>query len=351
MIKEHPTRRGQLKGYLFEAIIRTLLERVGWRVANQEENGRVRITSRFNIEIKGRGTWHQIDTPCILIHRIPFIYPLRLLVETKFYSREVQKEAIRSFIGIIKDISENYFIDDIHGVDSQKRYTDLGTFFSATGFQEEAVNLAFAHGIKTISYRSNPLMDRIKKSIELIEGNGLTWAETIGVHGQYVFMQDLDELFKSFHQKIEFFLSKYHGNGHAKLELEKLNNYLSELNANFFGMTSAGVLLHFLSKESFPNELFQSTDEQFCRIYYENINSRNIPMWLEFSADLKKRRFFFDVPPGLEKEIQRGWDVIGEKERQFDRISVSYFIDGLFRSLILKIDKDWLERLKNRKIG
>jgi len=74
-------------------------------------------------------------------------------------------------------------------------------------------------------------------------------------------------------------------------------------------------------------------------------------MWLEFSRDNAKRRFYFDVPPGMEEIIREGGDVLGEKEREFEELTVSFFFSGILRSLTLKIDKNWTERLRNRHVG
>ncbi len=344
-------KRGQLRGYIFEVVVRHLLKKNGWSLLSANESERIRINGEYKIEIKGRGTWHQIDTPCIFSRRIPFTYPLRLLVEAKYYNHEVNKDKIRSFIGVIKDISENYFIDGSHTIDSQNRYTDLGVFFSANGFQEQAVNLAFAHGIKTISYRTNQQMAEIKKDIELLESDGLSWRKTISFGKHSTFMRDLENLLEDYSSNINNFLEKYDMNNRRNL-LSNLHESLLPVKTSFFGMTSTGVLLHFLSKDLFPDELFANSDEELCKIYYDgNPLPQDIPIWLEFSADEQRRRFYFDVPAGLEEVILKGEDVLSEKERNFGKLSVSLFIKGILRSLTLKIDKDWIDKLKGRKVG
>lgn len=349
---EDSWKRGQLRGYIFEVIVRQLLKKNGWLLISDNEDGRVRRNNEYRIELKGRGTWHQIDTPCIFSRRIPFIYPLRLLVEAKYYSREVDKDKIRSFIGVIKDISENYFIDSSHTIDSQNRYTDLGVFFSANGFQEQAVNLAFAHGIQTISYRTNLQMREIKKSIEELEENGLSWNNTISNGKCYGFMNDLEELLEGNLSNIQNFLKKYDGNDNTQNSINQLYKSLKPVQTSFLGMTSRGVLLHFLSKDEFPDELFTQEDEASCRIYFNDTqSSEDIPMWLEFSDDNKRGRFYFDVPAGLEEVIRKGGDILNEKERHFEKISVSIIVKGILRSLTLKIDKEWIEKLKGRKVG
>ena len=92
---------------------------------------------------------------------------LRLLGEAKFYRSPLSKEHIREYIGVLKDIQENYFVAD--GMDLQNFYPrklEIGVYFSANGFQAEAEKLAYAHGIRTISYKNNPLINRLKLYIE-----------------------------------------------------------------------------------------------------------------------------------------------------------------------------------------
>ena len=161
MRNECKTPRSQLKGYLFEIVIMELLRKNQFNNINvaSEPGDRVRENRAGFIEFKGRGCWHQIDCPCDYNKFIPFSYPLRLLGEVKFYKKPLSKEHIREYIGVLKDIQENYFVAD--GIDIQNFYPrklEIGVYFSANGFQEEAEKLAYAHGIRTISYRNNHLI-------------------------------------------------------------------------------------------------------------------------------------------------------------------------------------------------
>ncbi len=350
MEDESNLKRGQLRGYLFEVIIRLLLKKSKWNLVSKKENGRVRIhnDNEYKIEIKGRGTWHQIDNPCIFSGRIPFIFPLRLLGEAKFYKNGVSKDKIRAFITVIKDISENYFIDN-NAQNLPIRYTDIGVFFSAKGFQEEATNLAFVHGIQTISYKTNFEMNLIVDKIEQLEIKCLSCKNTISSGRLVKFMEDIEKVIDNYEHYINYFIQHYDDNRNSIYEnrgyLKELSDVVKSLQTSFFGITSTGILLNFLSKEPFPEELFREVDEQLCKIFY----NEGLNMWLEFSEDEEKRRFYFDIPYGLEEIILKGGNVLDEKERHFEQLTVSYFINNILRSLILKIDKEWLERIKRAR--
>ena len=138
---ENNTKRGMVRGSLFETVLRILLEQSGFSLVRPgaEHAGKVRMNRANFVELKGRGGWHQIDCPFDYDGFIPFLYPVRLLGEAKFLQKEVQKNSIRSFIGVLKDIQENYFVDDSL-TDSmvRGRRMELGAFFAANGFNPEA---------------------------------------------------------------------------------------------------------------------------------------------------------------------------------------------------------------------
>ena len=60
---ENNVKRGQIRGWLFEAVLRILLEKSGFDMVRPgpANEGRVRMLRRHFVEIKGRGDWHQID--------------------------------------------------------------------------------------------------------------------------------------------------------------------------------------------------------------------------------------------------------------------------------------------------
>lgn len=157
---EKPAERGRLKGYMWECVILKLLKTNDFFEISSIDGVRTKMDRQHFFEMCGRGAWHQIDCPCDYQRFIPFINPIRLLAEVKFLSGRVKKDAIREYIGVIKDIGENYFT--AHNLSTPTtRYTELGVFFSASGFDPEAEQLAFAHNIKTVSHENLPLLDDI----------------------------------------------------------------------------------------------------------------------------------------------------------------------------------------------
>lgn len=153
----------QFRGYYFEEIIKYLLKTTKY-IDIKEGN------------VPGRGANHQIDSYGILSFTIPFVYPVRLLTEAKWYNTKIGLSRLRDFVGVIKDISENYFVPiDSDGnrniSDSLKdRYTDCGAFFSVTDFTNSAQNYAYAHGIYLITFKMNSILSPvIERAEELVE--------------------------------------------------------------------------------------------------------------------------------------------------------------------------------------
>ena len=143
----------QAKGYIFESAILKLLKISGYL---KVENKRV----------KGRGADHQIDAYGLLSFPTPFIYPIRLLAEAKCHTHNIGLEVIRNYVGVIKDVSENYIIGTRGGRNTYNRHTDAGCIFSATSFSLEAQNYAWAHNIFLISFSG---INRMKDIIVEIE--------------------------------------------------------------------------------------------------------------------------------------------------------------------------------------
>lgn len=351
MEREYGLYRSQLRGYLFEIVIMELLRKNQFSNINvaSEPNDRVREVRPGFIEFKGRGCWHQIDCPCDYNKLIPFSYPLRLLGEVKFYKTHLSKEHIREYIGVIKDIQENYFVaDGVNPQDFYPRKMEIGVYFSANGFQEEAEKLAYAHGIKTVSYENNLLINRLKVLVEELEKN-------------YLSIKCLkDNTWNAFRQKfIDALLYGYHNNyvgynpyladGYGEI-IDRIRQALIDIRSSFIATTATGVFLHFVGDSDFPDELFQETDEGRCRIYYDIDNFRNRYFWMEISGDNLRRRFYFTPPESLDFASVFGNEmVLNEKERLFRALSVNIRLNGISRSLTLHLDEDWLDAIRREQ--
>jgi len=341
MKNENSKERGRLKGYMWEAVILRLLEENEFLEITAVDNVKTKKTRGYFLEMRGRGAWHQIDCPCDYTHFIPFINPLRLLGEVKFYNRPVPKGLIREFIGTIKDIQENYFVSDDFSRPSA-RYTEVGAFFSANGYEPEAERLAFAHNIKTISYKNVEPLDYLKRLVEELERNFVSAAACISADNQQDFVRLFRGILSGERVSIPDFIERFSPPDGFENRARLLAESFGKIKSSFVASSSGGALLHFVGTSRFPDELFDETDEQRCVVSYES-SAFGSRFYLKFSADRDSRRFYFSPPVSLaEAAYFGGIHVLNEKERIFRTIHVSRRIRGLARTLVLKLDRDWL---------
>lgn len=345
---EYERYRGQLKGYLFEIVIMELLRKNQFTDINlaSEPNNRVRERRLGFIEFKGRGCWHQIDYPCDYNKLIPFSYPIRLLGEVKFNKSRLSKEHIREYIGVIKDIQENYFVDD--GVSLRNFYPrkmEIGVYFSANGFQEEAEKLAYAHGIKTISYENNFLVNQLKVLVEEFERDYLS-INCLREHNWNTFRQEIINTIRYGEYNNYLREHPYIVDGYGEI-VDRIRRVISDIRSSFIGATATGVFIHFVGDSDFPYELFQHSDEGICRVYYDVNDLGKRYFWMEISDDIHRRRFYFTPPESLDSAAVFGKDnAINEKERLFHTLSVNIMMNGISRSLVLHLDEDWLNAIR-----
>lgn len=148
----------QIRGSLLEEVVLLLLSRSGYRRVRAGEEGT--RNGRAGLEVEGRGTVHQIDALVTPIHAHAFIYPIRLMVEAKCEAHPVTLSTMRSVVGSVFDINQNYFADGIsgrRGVQMQ-RFNYHAAVFAANGYSENAERYALAHQVFLIDYSHVPAM-------------------------------------------------------------------------------------------------------------------------------------------------------------------------------------------------
>lgn len=145
----------QAKGYLLEIVLSKLIEINGYDLITDndiERTNEIVVLPRNGLNIRGRGGYHQFDSLGTFRITPPFVYPLRLFIEAKFYTSErVGIDKVRMGVGILEDVNTNYSTVDVE--DEQlvvSRYNYHYAIFSTTGFTEDAQRYAIAHKIQLI---------------------------------------------------------------------------------------------------------------------------------------------------------------------------------------------------------
>lgn len=271
----------QLNGYLFEKFCRMLFENAGFTVL---KNDGIKIRYKGNsinfIEVCGRGTWHQIDLPYEFNYPVPFVNPIRVLGEVKHFKSQITKQYIRNFIGVVKDISENYITAHIFNHNELlQRTLDQAVFISKSSFQIEAQKLANAHNIKLITIDDNPVLKKLFGSFRTLEESN-----------NYNFM------YNSHNRK------KISDDNFDSNQLRFIDDvFQTNLRSYFLGTTNTGHLLYFVSDQYFNIEDYSENGILNAYITYPTINNRltgNIQLHIGDNV------FFSTIPKLLKDEFQ-----------------------------------------------
>ena len=347
MRTQNTTDRARLKAVMWEIVILRLLQENDFTEIQSVDNVRTRREREQFLEMRGRGCWHQIDCPCDYTNFISFINPIRLLGEVKFYKLPIMKDEIRQFVGVMKDIQENWITSDDH-TSPTERYTELGVFFSANGFDAEAEKLAFAHNIKTVSHKSVALLKPIKEDLEELERNFLSTRLCVAAGRQAEFTRVFKKCLQGYDDAIPEFKRLFIPADGFERPLQRLRDGFQRIRSTFIATTSGGVLLHFVSDSEFPDAIFSQSDTQMCRVnYYLEDGQRYF--YLTFSDDDRRGKFYFNPPMSLDMAAYYGQrEAIGVKRQIFKSIHATRRIGGLSRNLILKLDTDWLDAIEQR---
>lgn len=157
-MKEH-----QAREIIFEQKVMELLESTGY------------IAIKRN-EVSGRSGRHGVGAYGVFNFPTAFMYPARLIGQYKFYAKnKVELSHIRDFTGIMKDIAESNYNTTGGSKNTPNRYTDIGCYFSATGFTRAAQEYAWAHNIFMMSYERiavlQPMLEHIQEFVSGLSEN------------------------------------------------------------------------------------------------------------------------------------------------------------------------------------
>lgn len=325
-----------IRGYLYEIFIAKHLKDNGFDECCKAKTTRgCEVNSKG--EIEGRGEFHQIDFAGVYTKLTPYIYPLRVLAECKYYKKPIDKKIVRQYIGVLKDITENYYVPDtikksntISIFDkSSPRFTDIPMIFSANGFDTHAENLAWAQGINVISHRNIPIFDEILVIIDELaisikdfcEGHPECKASNCLTLIRYAInfieiksIDNAEEFDEIFHQSLwdnDDLHTLHHICHHCHFTpiCEKtfdLSKKIKEINTFIVATTDNGIIVNLVSNDTFPIELFQinsnsensqdyNPNKAFAGVYFDTLDNqqRDKVFYFKFNSDSERRKFYF----------------------------------------------------------
>ena len=167
-------KKSQARGYLLEIVLSKLIEINGYDVIRVED-GREIVTKANGLNLRGRGGFHQFDTLGKFRITPPFVYPIRLFLEAKFYSdtSKVGIDRVRMGVGILEDVNTNYSTVEMDDEElAVEKYQYHYAIFSTSGFTEAAQRFAIAHKIYLIDLSGDEyrrIIDFIKQIVDKLD--------------------------------------------------------------------------------------------------------------------------------------------------------------------------------------
>jgi hypothetical protein len=348
------------RGIILEELVLYLLTLVGYRVVRAGEEGT--HDGHSGLEVHGRGEWHQIDALAAFDRTPAFMYPLRLMVEAKCYARgrPVGIEVTRNAVGVLKDISENYFtyqpLDPRQPAVQIARFNYHSAIFSTSGYTAGAQRYAIAHQIFLIQYESVSLLEPVINGllalqeehfvVGAVEGNEVSSRLRKEVRDMLARHGDVDQAEDS--------VLTEEGFNHV---LSEVVRPLMEIQGSYFGMLQGKWPLHLLAKSPLPERMFTNRDEVPCRVY-----GRDSPRWSFVPTEVNQGeegwfRLEFDIPEevvGFVRAARENPITLAEvKQANFSFLDVVGKIGGIQRQVRLRLDEDWLgsyvQRLRRRQ--
>ena len=330
--------RNRVKGALFEAQVRLLLKRSGYKPI--EPDGRLIREDK----IRGRGGWHQIDAFGYYSYGVPCLYPVRIICEAKNYNGKVGLPVIRNFVGAFKDIAENYFVERL-GVAADylltRRYTDAGVVFSTRGFTLQAQDYAYAQGVFLVSYEDNPVLypllelsDSIIDSLRIENAARQSFAFKKWVYAKMENpLEPLgeDSLFST--ERFRLIFADYVG-------------LLRSIRTSYLGTASGVYPIHILSSSEIPWHLFVDSDEIYCRIYYHEGTENCLEI---VPSDAEQFRFYISIPREIVANYRDRVRMLDLKKQFFEYIDIPTQYRGLRRVLTFRLDTEWINQLRRRR--
>jgi hypothetical protein len=302
----------QLRGKLLEIICRKMLEDAGYTKIPPERNRVVYSKSKRIVEIYGRGTKHQIDLPYEFNYNVPFVNPIQVIGEVKYFSKPIEKKFIRNFIGVFDDIKDNYVVSGLKSVSHLKeRRLTQALYISASTYQIESEKLAYAHNIKLISFAGNPVLTPVIRFIEDIIN------ELISKHKLLINISDVD---------IDKIMDTYElkSNDYYKNQFKKVEDIFSKhVKSYFMGTTKTGYLMYFVSDKDFDFERLHSTDNSATISYF--VDEQEVP-YNVIVLRMGDNDFYSTLPTTIYEEFKnehklRG-NAINSKYSHFSPITV-----------------------------
>lgn len=336
-------KKSQARGYLLEIVLSKLIEINGYDVIRVAD-GREIVTKANGLNLRGRGGFHQFDTLGKFRITPPFVYPLRLFVEAKFYSdtSKVGIDRVRMGVGILEDVNTNYSTVEMDDEElAVEKYQYHYAIFSTSGFTEAAQRFAIAHKIHLIDLSGDEyrrIIDFIKQIVDKLD--------YIYGGGTDCIPKDKFLAFKKFFTNIilceQNDINEYHQEIVSLVEelRREINNrfiYLATINSPH--------IIPLFSNDEFNEELRRNPHQNVAITWHENqpnqwnITSRN-NIVIRFTLPNLLQKYMISDLNRIEE------NAIRIKERKIEKFVFIAYLDNLNPTLCtLKFDRNFKNQM------
>jgi hypothetical protein len=344
----------QIRGALLEEVVLFLLGRSGYRRVLPGEEGTG--NGPAGLVVEGRGSEHQIDALVTPLYSHPFVYPIRLMVEAKCEAKPVNLRTVRSVVGTLSDINQNYFAARVRrGREVRvQRFNYHAAMFAANGYSDNTERYALAHQVFLIDYSHVALMRPIVDALLALE------FEDFGEPAQGRMRPSLTETRNGFRAVLEREAGAdragiFSERGIAKLR-DRLLPALQQLRGSYYGMVEGIYPVHLISRREIPIRLILERPVIPCAIHF----SDNEQTWafepseiLENSEDFFRLEFtipefiadMLNARPREGGEQPPRWLYIANLKQEYMRfIDITTISEGRLVGFRLVLDLNWLNR-------
>ena len=335
-------KKSQVRGYLLEIVLSKLIEINGYDVIRVADGNEI-ITKANGLNLRGRGGFHQFDTLGKFRITPPFVYPLRLFVEAKFYSEtKVGIDRVRMGVGILEDVNTNYSTVEMNDEElAVEKYQYHYAIFSTSGFTEAAQRFAIAHKIHLIDLSGDEyrcIIDLIKQIVDKLGD--------IHGGGTDCIPKDIFLAFKEFFTNIVLYEQNNINEYHSEIDplVEELKR---EINNRFIYLATINSphIIPLFSNDEFNEELIRNPHQNVAITWHENqpnqwnIISRNDIMIKFTLPNLLQKYMFSDV-----ERIEE--NAICIKEHNIGKFVFIAYLDSLNPTLCtLKFDRNFTDQV------
>lgn len=346
-------KKSQAKGYLLEIVLAKLLKVNGYDLVTSTDNEIVNLP-RNGLNVKGRGGYHQFDSLGTFRITPPFVYPIRLFLEAKFYTNKVGIDRIRMGIGILQDVNTNYFTVEMTSEELKlPKYNYNYAIFSTSGFTDDAQRLAIAHKIYLMDLSSGYykwIRDFINQIVDrLFDINGIRGEDISGD-----IFNDFKEDFSRWINNLSYNrLYRWFNFDIQQSVVNEFVNQMQNVRSIYIASTKSSQIIALVpdDDEDFRESLRRNPYQEVTITWNENEND----VWIvRPTGNYDRYRLTFQLPSVIREYIfdnsaNQYESAYDEKRRSFGMLSFIAYLDGVNPTLCtLKFDEKETKRRVDR---